>query len=152
MLNDKTHIDVPVKIGDDENKAVGFCDKISTDKKQRRLPFSCSLISDRKEHVSIEEMFKVRAKYLNGRPFCEISLVELQREVLQEIGIANIDLHLRASLLDASQENVILTDATNLRFIPAFVIAQKEVQLSSERPSALISVFGVAAQLSSLQV
>ena len=143
---------MPVKIGDDENNAVGFCDKISTDKKQRRLPFSCSLISDRKEPVSIEEIFNVRAKYLNGRPFCEISPVELPSEILQEICIVSIDLHLRASLLDPSQENVIVTDATNIRFIPAFVIAQKEVQLSSERASALISVFGVAAQLSSLQV
>ena len=100
------------------------------------------------ETVPVNELFDVAAKYINGNPFCEISIKELPSKAVQRHSSSEVKLSLYVSLLGKKH----ISSSMQVDFVPAFYVQKDDIELTSDSSVAYISVFGVPRQLNSLIV
>lgn len=148
-------IDIPIEIGEEGVSDSHFCDNTVTYEVPRRLrlPFSCSITaSDPMDSLSIDTIFDVTSKYINGRPHCEIAVVDMPRRVINQLSTTDVMCALQVMLTDHGKDNMVASDVVKLPFVPAFVLSSYETELSPEKSTAFFKVIGVPAQLNNIKV
>ena len=113
------------------------------------LPFTCALVPGAStDTVGIGQAFDVAAKYVDGKPFCQISVKQLSRNSLERLSTSDMLLSLHVVLRGKEE----VSDSIQLRVVPAFYIKKSDIDLSSDKPFDTFSISGVPEQLNSLIV
>ena len=154
---------IPVVFGHDylsqehASKDSGLSDGIMLFEKlgvKRSMPFQCFLSFgyDLFEDVNSDDLFEVKAGFINGKPMCYIIARSVTEDVVQSASSSSAQLSLVVGVFDEIQGSSISSEAITVPFVPAFVLSETELELSAERRKALIIVMGNARQLDSLEV
>jgi len=113
------------------------------------LPFTCALLPGAStDTMGIGQVFDVAAKYVDGKPFCQISVKQLSRNSLERLSTSDMLLSLHVALRGKEE----VSDSIQLRVVPAFYIKKNDIDLSSDKPFDTFSISGVPEQLNSLIV
>ena len=121
---------------------------------KRSIPFQCVLSFgyDFFGDVTSDDLFEVKAGFINGKPMCYVIPRTVTADVVQSASSSAAQLSLVVRVFDEIQGSIISSEAITLPFVPAFVISETELELSVDRPKAQIIVMGNARQLDSLEV
>ena len=113
------------------------------------LPFTCALLPGASiDTANANQVFDVAAKYVDGKPFCQISVKQLSRNSLERLSTSEMLLSLHVALRGKEE----VADSMQMRVVPAFYIKKNGIDLSSDRPLDTFSISGVQEQLNSLIV
>eukprot|EP00794_Sanderia_malayensis_P016623 gene16623-18313_t len=151
----KQAYDIAVKIGDAFMPKPNQCDDTVEygDRRSLRIPFKCLLTAANQAEVNaVETILNVKPKYINGQPYCEISIVDLPASLLKQISTFNVVISLQATLADHENHVFLQSDVVRMPFIPAFVLSSKDIQMSSDKSSVLVKVTGIASHLNNLKI
>ncbi len=153
--NLKQTFDIGVDIGEASTRNLDACQNtaIRTNKRGLTIPFSCLLTADGdSDNLPVENILNVRPKYVDGRPYCEISSIELPNAIMRQVSTLQMTLSLRVMLSDHNNDVKMQSAPVSLPFIPSFMLSLKEVELSADKPIASVKVTGIPSHLSGLRV
>ncbi|XP_065051433.1 nuclear pore membrane glycoprotein 210-like [Rhopilema esculentum] len=141
--------DFPIAVKGSGRSSINLCSNSLVYDHASKIPFTCTLSTiDEGVPVSLDTLFSVTSKYVNGEPFCEVVPNELNRRDMKLLSAKETKLLLQASLTGEEP----LATSLKLRFIPAFHINKKEIELSSSNPQDVITINGVESHLNTLKV
>ena len=119
-----------------------------------RLPFKCNIAfaSDIYESIPVSSVFDVKAKYVDGEPFCEIMRKDISNVIKKQMSTSEGTVGLQVFLTDDLKDTVIKSDVVHLPLSPAFYLNTNEIKLSDSNPKESVMAIGTATQLRNLQV
>ena len=118
------------------------------------VPFQC-LLSFGYNHfggINADHLFDIKPGLVNGKPVCYLVPKSVVVNVVQATSFSDADLSLVVKVFDEMQGRSISSDPVKLSFVPAFVVSEKEIQLSYDVRKARIVVTGNSQQLDNLEV
>lgn len=149
---------IPISLGhdrlsmEDTSKMSGLGDGILL--LEDSVPFQCFLNSDYDPlgYVNLDEFFEVKPGLINGKPMCYVIPKDAQAKAIRAASTSTAQLTLTVRVFDEIQGRSISSEPTPLPFVPAFVLSDKELELTADKTEVIVFVTGIGKQLNNLEV
>lgn len=121
---------------------------------KQTTPFQCilNLSYDPYGNVHTEDLFEAKPGFVSGQPICYVVPKSTNDDVIQSTSSIAAQLSLIVRVFDEIQGRSVSSESVNLHFVPAFVLSEKELQLSADKRRAQVFIMASVEQLDNLEV